>query len=281
MTQDVKNHIKDLFLAKAKKLGLSEGKAAIAAGTKGTTISQVFSGKYIANDEGIYKLLAKWVGYENDNWKMVETKSFKFLMVTIEEAKQEALFMVAVGNAGTGKTEAMRYYAQNVQNAFHLRCDEFWNRKQFLAEVLTAMGIDSQGLSLPDLMDKVTRHLRTLDKPVLMIDEADKLANPVLLLFISLFNRLEGECGIVLIATDHLRKKLERGAGMKRKGFEEIWSRAGRRAITIPENTTTDIQRICEANGVKVESAIGMIVRDATGDLRRVKRSVHSEKMSA
>ena len=82
------------------------------------------------------------------------------------------------------------------------------------------------------------------------MDEADKLSDQVLYFFITLYNQLEDHCGIVLLATDYLEKKIRKGLRLNRKGYKEIYSRIGRRFIPLRAVNLTDITGVCIANGI-------------------------------
>lgn len=275
MEQSDKFKIKALFESKCKRLGFSIAQGATASGTKSSTISQVFSGKYGANDEAIYKLLANWVDYDTQGWKLVETQNFRFIHRILMDAKQNATMYALVGAAGAGKTVALRQFAAENPNSFLIRCDEFWTRQQFLQEILMQMGRDASGQSISQMINTITRVILQLDHPILKFDEADKLSNAVFQLFISLYNRLEDQCGIILTATHHLTSRLEKGVARNRKGYAEIWSRIGRKPVECVMLKSKDIKAICAANGVIDEHEIGIIEQDCQGDLRRVKRACH------
>ena len=82
-------------------------------------------------------------------------------------------------------------------------------------------------------MSEVVTRLRSQSAPLLILDEADKLSDQVLFFFITIYNQLEDECGIVLQATNHLEKRLRRGIKLNKKGYNEIWSRMGRKCIPL------------------------------------------------
>ncbi|MEZ5195076.1 MAG: AAA family ATPase [Bacteroidales bacterium] len=275
-----KNKVKELFEAKRKRLNFSYAQAASAAGTKSSTLSQVFSGKYPANDEGIYKLLAHWVGYDTQGWKLVATINYQFIQRTIMDARQNSHMYALVGSAGSGKTVAQKQFASEYPNSFLIRCDEFWTRQQFLQEVLTQMGRDPNGQSIAQMINMITKVLLQLDRPVLMFDEADKLSNAVFQMFISLYNRLEDNCGIVLTATEHLTRRLEKGLARNLKGYAEMWSRIGRKPVECISAKFRDIKEICQANGFDDEHQIKLIAQESQGDLRRVKRACHKYRLA-
>ena len=146
----------------------------------------------------------------------------------------------------------------------------------FLSELLTSLGRDYTGFTVGEMMHEAVRTLKMQESPLLILDEADKLSDQVLYFFITLYNQLEDECGIVLCATNHLCKRIERGIKLNKKGYNEIWSRLGRRCIELKGVSAADITAICEANGITASDAIDNIINDSEGDLRRVRRKIHA-----
>ena len=190
--------------------------------------------------------------------------------------------MLAVtGSAGSGKTFAMTHYTEKNKRVYMLGCSEFWNRKQFLAELLLAMGKDYSGYTIQEMMHEAVKQLKTTDRPLLILDEADKLSNQVFFFFITLYNKLENECGIALCATNHLEKRLREGIKFNRKGYNEIWSRIGRKCIELKGVGAADIAAICEVNGITQKNEIEKVINDSESDLRRVRRKVHAIKKAA
>lgn len=147
-----------------------------------------------------------------------------------------------------------------------------------MQELLTAMGRDYTGYSVGEMMAEVVRNLKVTHKPLIIIDEADKLTDQVLYFFITLYNQLEDECGIVLMATNHLEKRLRKGLRLNKKGYNEIWSRIGRKCIELKGVGAADIVAVCEANGVTSRTEIEKIINDSDSDLRRVRRKIHGVK---
>ena len=125
-------------------------------------------------------------------------------------------------------------------------------------------------------MQEAVRHLKMQDRPLIILDEADKLNDNVLYFFITLYNQLEDECGILLCATSHLEKKLKRGVKLAKKGYAEIWSRLGRKCVALKGVTAADIAKICETNGISASKDIAEVIADSESDLRRVKRKIHA-----
>ena len=240
------------------------------------TISQMLNNNWELIKDDMWRNVAAQIGYKEEKWEAVETRGFKRLNKYLQDAQDNSLVMAITGDAGTGKTFTIKNYIANTRQAYLLCCNEYWNRKMFLSELLTSLGRDYTGFTVGERMHEAVRTLKMQESPLLILDEADKLSDQVLYFFITLYNQLEDECGIVLCATNHLCKRIERGIKLNKKGYNEIWSRLGRRCIELKGVSAADITAICEANGITASDAIDNIINDSEGDLRRVRRKIHA-----
>lgn len=240
------------------------------------TISQMLNNNWELIKDDMWRNVAAQIGYKEERWEAVETRGFKRLNKYLQDAQDNSLVMAITGDAGTGKTFTIKNYIANTRQAYLLCCNEYWNRKMFLSELLTSLGRDYTGFTVGEMMHEAVRTLKMQESPLLILDEADKLSDQVLYFFITLYNQLEDECGIVLCATNHLCKRIERGIKLNKKGYNEIWSRLGRRCIELKGVSAADITAICEANGITASDAIDNIINDSEGDLRRVRRKIHA-----
>ncbi len=260
----------------------SQNKAAASLkNVSSATISQMLNGNWELIKDEMWRNVATQIGYSTDTWKVVDTKNYRDLMAMYEDAQENGLVLAITGEAGSGKTFAARNYGETHKRAYLLCCNEFWNRKLFLSELLSVLGKDYSGYTVGEMMHEAVSELKKQDAPLLILDEADKLSDQVLYFFISIYNQLEDECGIVLQATNHLEKRLKRGVKLNKKGYNEIWSRIGRKCIEIEGVSADDIASICEANGIANARTIDKIIDDSDSDLRRVKRRIHAEKKKA
>ena len=71
--------------------------------------------------------------------------------------------------------------------------------------------------------------------PLIIFDELDKVKDDLLYFLITLYNRLEDQCGMVACGTEYLRKRIRAGYKHGDKGFEELYSRFGGRFINGPK----------------------------------------------
>lgn len=242
------------------------------------TISQMLHNNWGMIADTMWRNVAAQIGYKENSWELCETRDHALMTKILRDAKENALVLAVIGTAGSGKSFTIKHFQASNKNVFALYCNEFWNKKTFMQEILLSMGRDYKGLSVSEMMIEVVHHIKILENPIIIFDEADKLGDGVLYNFISLYNQLEDECGIVLCATSHLEKALQRGVNLNKKGYNEIWSRVGRKCVQLRGVSASDIVAICEANGVTDRDEIQEIIKDSESDLRRVKRKIHAIK---
>lgn len=278
MQNEQKQQIADQLRAYCEQKG-SQNKAANSLnGVSSATISKVLSGQWDTIADEMWRTISAQTGAKSEGWQVVSTRAYDVMTFTLDNAQTDALVLAVTGEAGSGKTEAIKNYTAGHANAYHLVCSEYWNRRTFMGKLLKCMGVGVSGTTVSEMMDDIVDTLKRKDAPLIVLDEADKLTDQVLYFFISLYNQLEGHCGIILTATSFLKKRIERGVRLNRKGYAEIYSRIGRKFVALPLLNSEDIAAVCVANGVSDAKSINSIIDEAEGDLRRVKRSVWAKQ---
>jgi len=260
----------------------SQNKAANSLkGVSSATISQMVNLNWDLINDAMWRNVASQIGYAENEWSGVETRDYRILTNLMRDAQLNSNVYAITGNAGTGKSFAIRQYAAKNHEVYCLQGAEYWNKKMFMQELLAAMGRDYAGSSIGEMMQEITSELKRQEKPLIVIDEADKLNDVVLYLFITIYNMLEDHAGIILCATNYLEKRIKRGVKLNKKGYNEIYSRIGRKCIELKGLSATDISAVCQANGITDKEDIQQIFIDCEGDLRRVKRKIHALKNRA
>lgn len=243
------------------------------------TLSQIKNDKWDKIADDMWRNIASQIGIRT--WQKVETRCYRLMSEAFDDAQRYSNVCAITAAAGSGKSFAAADYVSTHPNAYHLVCCEWWGLQKFLGEVLRTMGLEAKvtnndnSVMLADIVAALVKQ----PTPLLIFDEADKLQDKVLYSFISLYNQIEGLCGIVFCATENLESRIVDGVRLKKRGYNEIYSRLGRRFIAIKSNTTSDVEKVCLANGIDDISQIERIVGDCDLDLRRVKHFVHSQKL--
>lgn len=250
-------------------------------GVSAATVSQMLNGKWELIADDMWRTVANQIGYDPRRWTVIKTEGYIRMTQVLTDAQQHSLAMAVVGDAGCGKSQAIKIYAEQNRGVIALSCSEYWNRKVFLSELLQSLGTEPGGTTVADMVHEVIRQLKRREGILIVLDEADKLSDQVLHFFITIYNKLEDTVGIVLCATQHLKRRIERGVANNRKGYKEIYSRIGRKFIPMPVVNRGDIKSVCAANGLDDRREIEGIIDDADNDLRRVKRLVCALKLKS
>lgn len=274
MDANQKNEIMQLLLQKIA-VAKSQNAYARSIGVSEAQISNLVGGKWDKISTDMWRKIADACGYRHEGWQVVETKNQKIILDVLADAQHYANTFAIIAPSGAGKSTATRIYANTHRNSFRIVCGEFWNKKAFLSELLRSMGRNTEGQTTFELMNTIEEHILKCNAPIIILDEADKLRDEVLYFFITLYNKLEGKCGLVLCSTPYLKTRILKGERNNKKGYAEIYSRIGRRFVELSEAGSLDILKVCHANGITMDKAVKMIVDDSDGDLRRVNRLVH------
>ena len=249
-------------------------------GVSAATITQIMQGNYDTISDKMWRNIASQIGTGNAEWVFVETEPYKMLTELLKNAQEYSNVFAACGEAGTGKSYTLWRYVKEHKRVYLLRCSKLWDQKIFTQELFRSLGRDSCGRSVGRMIGEAVRFIKTQEHPLILLDEADKLQDKVMQIFITLYNELEEHCGIVLCATDHLKQRIKRGVELNKEGYKEIYSRIGRKFIELDSVTSTDIASICLTNGIGNRQSIKTVIEESKWDLRRVKRKIHALKQS-
>ena len=280
MTQQQKTEIQQMAAQYVQQFSSQSKAVATLKGVSEATFIQLLKGRWESISEEMFISIGKQVGYDAKGvWHLTETLAFNTIITYLADAKEYSNVFALIANSGGGKSGTTDWYCGQSENAFVVSCAEYFNKKAFLQKMLEAMGKDGNGFTVTEMMDSIVDQILRMKEPVFVFDEFDKLKEEVFLFFITLYNKLEDKCGIVLLGTSYLEKRIKRGVNLNKRGYSEIYSRIGRKCISIPAVSRKEIAEICEANGCSDQETISEIFNTCEGDLRRVKRAVHKYKL--
>lgn len=291
-----------------KKSG-SLNKVAEKCGVNISALSTILNNKYGANEQKMLGRIAAALNYKESDWRIVRSiTNYKRIAQTCEDAKQESLWFAISNKAGSGKTGTLEdiYNSDYTGSIYHIQCQE-WTGRQFLQELIkkTAGESEFKGRykTIAELVQIVCDFFNEnqAERPLLLIDEADKLRPAGMRALIPLYNKCEDRLGCVLSGTENLEKEIKAGVRLAKKGFDELESRLGRSYIHLLGATQKEVYEICAANGLvdpqkqeQVWHEVDKVkkpatVRTPTGskemmiefceDFRRLKRIIKREKL--
>lgn len=278
-------------------------KAAVTAGANASTISS--SMQYKENwgkvSESMWRKVANNIGVSlaAEYWQLADTTNTDLMQRYLDRAQFQSMFMAISHNAGQGKSTGVEMYRQCHDAVYFLEAEESWGHRQFVVKLAEVLGIrDTRYMRVADLTDAVVLALKryAAKKPLVIIDEANKLSSRSLRLFIPFFNKLQDQVGMVLIGAHDLKHIIQAGVRRDERGFDELESRLGRTYWSLAGIFKRDVVAICEANGVTdglVQNRIwqrmnpekqmidGRYQEVSTLDLRVLKAAVKHERASA
>lgn len=295
MNTTQKHEIKELVEREYSRLG-SMRNVAKKCDVSEATISQVINENWELISDKMWTKIAKAVDWKLSSWSMVNTTNHRVLQQVFEDAKEHQMFIGVAHGAGSGKTQSAKSYAamNASQGVYYIQAQE-WARRRFLVQICQTLGIVTDGTTLTgdELIQQLAQFFidRSPSKPLLIIDEADKLKADALRVIIPIYNILEDKMGMVLMGTDNLERQIKIGVQYNKKGFDEIYSRIGRKFVNLIGVTKKDVQSICQANGIDEKEIQDKIWEEGSPmqvmvdersvrvvrDLRRIKRAVKRE----
>lgn len=284
MKTETKHKISELLKKRMDDMKMSQEVAAKTIGnTSAATLNIIINKKWTEKEqlvsEKMWNRIAAYLGIEREWVLVVEDKNYKRITNIAKRAQKNSYAKAIAGEPGLGKSATLKEYANNNPNTYYIQCAEFWTKKVFLNKLRQAMGLPNEGVqSIPQMVDEVINQLRGATKPLIIIDEADKLKDGVINLFNCLYNEAPDACGFVLAGAPYLRHRIEKGVRLNKQSYKELYSRVGGEFMSIHSLTDDRIGAICHANGVKEPEHISEVINTANNDLRRVKNTIDTIK---
>jgi DNA transposition AAA+ family ATPase len=103
------------------------------------------------------------------------TKDAKNIIGILVMTERFSGFSAIIGSAGTGKTEAVKHYVNNLsEQAVYIRCNHFMSVRDILRDIGKACGIMLQVTSKSDMFNDLVDHLIAHPK-MLVFDEVDQI----------------------------------------------------------------------------------------------------------
>lgn len=290
MTNELKQQIVTRLKEHMQATGLSGGKLSRRLkNISHPTLSHILNNKWADGSypvsEEMWNVLANYLKIGND-WNVVtDIQNYKRVIRIAKDCQAMSISRAIAAAPGTGKSTALQAYAQTGINTYYVECKEHWNRKVFLNKIRQAMAMSIGNESVSEIVEIITEQIKRTGKPLIILDEADKLKDTVINFFVSLYNDTHKECGYVLSGSIFFKNNVEKNVRKNKLGYAEFYSRMGREFIALRDITPEDVRGIAEANGIEeddefIRECISEIVNNRHNDLRRLERMIINYKKS-
>lgn len=218
IAQNLKDHMA------ARKISQSD--IARALGISAAAVNQYLQGKYAGNSDNIDVKAAAYLQREADKARekkldiaYVDIPSARRAAQLIKIAHQEGEAVVLYGQAGLGKTRALKEYRAANPDAILIETDPGYTAKELLRDIAGKINVDTRG-SLHDLSEAIIAKLADTGR-LIMVDEAELLP----LRALECLRRIHDKAGIGLVLAGMPRLLINlRG---KRGELVQLYSRVG------------------------------------------------------
>lgn len=218
-------------------------------------------------------------------WKAAKTPTFQFITTQLELSQQSSLSAILVDIPNIGKTFTAKYYVRTHKNAVYIDCSQVKTKLKLVRKIATEFGVDSKG-RYTDIYDDLVYYLRSMENPLIILDEAGDLQYEAFLELKALWNATERCCAWYMMGADGLKEKINRSIECKKVGYTEMLSRYGDRYSKVTPDDSKERSKFLNAQArivAKVNAPEGAdvdnIVRRSGGGLRRVYTEIEKIKM--
>lgn len=226
--------------------GKSQKEVSRETGLSTSVISQFLGGSYTGDLKAVSSTINKYLRVANDRLNSEQSTEFfsqlentQNVLFACNHAHIENDIVLVCGDAGAGKTTALKYYAENNSGVILVTCNSCTrSATAVLKLILNNLGIHSVNRK-EILMDKLLNRLRGT-KHLIILDEADHLTLDALQAIRNL-NDSAG-VGIVLSGNDKIYRQMY--SGQRGYEFDQIRTRIIVRKRVINTYTVEEIEHI-------------------------------------
>ncbi len=266
----------------------SDSKHAASLGISSAIYSQLKQGQTErVLSEANWISMARRLGVElrpGMEWKAAKTATFKYIWAQLTACQNSSLSAIMCDMPNIGKTFTAREYVKGHRNAIYVDCSQVKTKRALVRKIAKEFGVGANG-KFADIYDDLVFYIRTVENPLIVLDEAGDLAYEAFLELKALWNATERCCAWYMMGADGLRAKIQRSVEGEKVGYAEMLSRYGDRFCKVtPEDgkeraafLIEQARIVAEVNAPKGVDA-GALARKTGGALRRVYTEIEKVK---
>ena len=219
-------------------------------------------------------------------WKAARTATFDFISAQLEACQNAGLSAILCDIPNIGKTFTARYYVKGHRNAVYIDCSQVKTKQKLVRKIATELGVNGNG-RYSDIYEDLVYYLRSIETPLIVLDEAGDLQYDAFLELKALWNATERCCAWYMMGADGLKAKIDRSIEHQKVGYTEMFSRYGDKYSRVTPADNKDREKFLMDQAAVVAKVnapegtdIAAMVRKTAGGLRRVYTEIEKLKMA-
>ncbi|MDR0606560.1 MAG: AAA family ATPase [Bacteroidales bacterium] len=283
VTKEVKEKI--LTAMKARRSNYSsDNKFAIMLGINSSQYNRIKNGELerVISDANWISIARKLEVTLTDLpvWQVAKTPVYDYVNAQLEICQKNSSSLLLCDYSDIGKSFIAKHYCKTHQNAIYIDCSQTKSKYKLVRKIGKEFGVGQKG-TYTEVYEDLTYYLRSLEEPLIILDEAGDLEYSAFLELKALWNATEHYCGWYMMGADVLQRKIMRGIAYQKVGYPEIFTRYGSDCCRVMAQTEKELKRerdlivaiIAKANA-EPEWEIGELVRIANGSPRRLYKEI-------
>lgn len=259
-----KGEIKKAVNQYCKDKGLSKCDFSVKSGISDATLSNLEAERW---DKLSTAMLIRIWNFCNQNIveDLYSTTDFVSTFKICDKARKYHFMIGLTADTGMGKTTAISAYSRR-KNVFYVCYDKTMNPRQFFISLLRELAYPFDG-NLNEMIARAADELNRMESPLLIIDEAGKLNQTMILYLHVLRDKIKGNCGVVLAGMPYFKDNMQRMASKEKEGYAEFLRRINLWHSFVGLQPK-EIEDICTSNGITTPERIKELKRKRRfGDL--------------
>lgn len=221
---------------------------------------------------------------EEMEWHAAETPTYIFISEQLATCQEGGMSAILCDMANIGKTFTARAYVKMHRNAIYVDCSQVKTKQRLIRFIAKEFGIGTNGRYV-DVYDDLVFYLKTLEHPLVILDEAGDLQYEAFLELKALWNATERCCAWYMMGADGLKEKINRSIECKKVGYTEMLSRYGDKYSKVTPDDAKERDTFLKAQAAMVAKLnapngtdIVRVVNRTGGSLRRVYTEIEKLK---
>jgi DNA transposition AAA+ family ATPase len=244
--------------------GLSQNELSAQTKLSSATISKILNGKWDDISDAVWRKL-QIATSDGQVEVFYNTANHTEIKKLCDLTRKKKLMVGLTGDTGMGKTTSLKKLSRS-RNTYYLSYNKTMKAKQFFANLLSELGVQFEG-SVYDMVNRLADELNGKSNPLLIIDEAGKITNNVMLDMHVLRDKTNNNCGIVLAGMPYFKTNLIKNSNKQKEGYAEFFRRI-QLWHELEGLSKDEILFICEQHGIEDKDVLKeLLTKKRFGDL--------------